>query len=87
MTKTGYQCGVVAPALIPNKAGDRVKTARRNAVQLARLLRSGDRTPVYVPKVADAAMRDLTRAREDPIGDLKAAQFRLNAFLLRHTMR
>jgi transposase len=77
----------VAPSLIPKKAGDRVKTDRRDAVQLARLMRSGDLTPVYVPTVDDEAIRDLTRAREDAINDLKAAKFRLNAFLLRHDIR
>jgi transposase len=87
LSNNGYQCWVVAPSLIPNNAGDRVNTDRRDAVQLARLRRSGDLTPVYVPKVDDEAMRDLTRAREDPIGDLKAAKFRLKAFLLRHDMR
>jgi transposase len=87
LTKKGYKCWVVAPSLIPKKAGDRVKTDRRDAVQLARLMRSGDLTPVYVPKVEDEAIRDLTRAREDTIGDLKAAKFRLKAFLLRHDIR
>src|SRR6266511_766401 len=51
LSKKGYVCWVVAPSLIPNKAGDRVKTDRRDAVQLARLMRSGDLTPVYVPTV------------------------------------
>jgi transposase len=77
----------VAPSLIPKKAGDRVKTDRRDAVQLARLMRSGDLTPVYVPTVDDEAIRDLTRAREDTIRDLKAAKLRLKAFLLRHDIR
>jgi transposase len=77
----------VAPSLIPKKAGDRVKTDRRDAIQLARLMRSGDLTPVYVPRVDDEAIRDLTRAREDTIRDLKAAKFRLKAFLLRHDIR
>ena len=58
---------VVGPSLIPKKAGARVKTDRRDAVQLARLMRSGDLTPVYVPTVEDEAMRDLTCAREDAI--------------------
>jgi transposase len=84
LTKQGHVCWVVAPSLIPKKAGDRVKTDRRDAVQLARLMRSGDLTPVYVPTVEDEAMRDLTRAREDALRDLKAAKFRLKAFLLRH---
>jgi transposase len=87
LTKKGYDCWVVAPSLIPKKPGDRVKTDRRDAVQLARLARSGDLTVVYVPTVEDEAIRDLTRAREDTIGDLKAAKFRLKAFLLRHDIR
>jgi transposase len=87
LTKKNLICWVVAPSLIPKKAGDRVKTDRRDAVQLARLLRSGDLTPVYVPTVEDEAIRDLTRAREDTIRDLKAAKLRLKAFLLRHDIR
>jgi transposase len=83
LTRKGLQCLVVAPSLIPKKAGDRVKTNRRDAVQLARLLRSGDLTPVYVPTVEDEAIRDLGRAREDAMADLKAAKFRLQSFLLR----
>src|SRR5262245_54302417 len=77
LSKKGYECWVVAPSLIPKKAGDRVKTDRRDAVQLARLARSGDLTAVYVPQVEDEAIRDLTRAREDAISDLKDAKFRL----------
>jgi transposase len=87
LTKKGYDCWVVAPSLIPKKPGDRVKTDRRDAVQLARLARSGDLTAVYVPKVEDEAIRDLTRAREDTISDLKSAKFRLQAFLLRQDIR
>jgi transposase len=87
LTNKGQVCWVVAPSLIPKKAGDRVKTDRRDAVQLARLMRSGDLTPVYVPKVEDEAIRDLTRAREDALQDLKAAKFRLKAFLLRQDIR
>jgi transposase len=87
LSKKGHACWVVAPSLIPKKAGDRVKTDRRDAIQLARLMRSGDLTPVYVPKLEDEAIRDLTRAREDAIEDLKAAKFRLKAFLLRHDIR
>jgi transposase len=87
LRKKGYVCWVVAPSLIPKKAGDRVKTDRRDAVQLARFMRSGDLTAVYVPTVEDEAIRDLCRAREDAIADLKAAKFRLKAFLLRHDIR
>jgi transposase len=77
----------VAPSLVPKNAGDRVKTDRRDATQLARLLRSGDLTPVYVPTVEDEAIRGLTRAREDAIRDLKAAKSRLKAFRLRQDLR
>jgi transposase len=65
---------VVAPSQIPKRAGDRVKTDRRDAVQLARLLRSGDLSPVYIPSGEDEAIRDLVRAREDALKDLKTAQ-------------
>jgi transposase len=87
LTKKGDDCWVVAPSLMPQKAGDRVKTDRRDAVPLARLARSGDLTPVSVPTVEDEAMRDLTRAREDTRSDLQDAKFRLKAFLLRHDIR
>src|SRR2546425_8904680 len=56
LTKKGHACWVVAPSLIPKKAGDRVKTDRRDAGPLARLVRSGDLTPVYVPTVEDEAI-------------------------------
>jgi transposase len=87
LTKTGHDCWGVAPSLIPKTAGDRVNTDRRDARQLARLLRAGDLTPVYVPPVEDKALRALSRAREESIRDLKAAKYRLNAFLLRQDMR
>jgi transposase len=87
LSKKGLKCWVVAPWQIPKKAGDRVKTDRRDAVQLARLLRSGDLTPVYVPGVEDEAIRDLVRAREDALKDGKAAKARLKAFLLRQDIR
>jgi transposase len=77
----------VSPSLIPKKADDRVKTDRRDAMQLVRLMRFGDLTPVYIPAVEDEAIRDLSRAREDTLRDLKAAKLRLKAFLLRHDIR
>ena len=83
LTGKGLTCLVVAPSLIPKKAGDHVKTDRRDAVQLARLLRSGDLTAVTVPSVEDEALRDVCRAREDTVADLIAAKFRLKSFLLR----
>jgi transposase len=79
-TQTGDDCWVVAPSLVPNKAGDRVKTDRRDARQLARLARSGDLPVVDVPTVEDEAIRDLTRAREDTLSHLQDAKFRRKAF-------
>jgi transposase len=87
LTKKKLLCWIVAPSCIPKKASERVKTDGRDAVQLARLLRSGDLTPVYIPRVEDEAIRDLVRAREDALRDLKAAKVRLKAFLLRQDMR
>ena len=81
LPKKKLLCGVVAPSLVPQKAGDRVNTDRRDATQLARLMRSGDLTRVYVPDVEDEAIRDLSRARADTIRELKAAKYRLKAFL------
>jgi transposase len=77
----------VAPSLIPQKPGDRVKTNRRAAITLARLMHSGDLTPVSVPTVDEEAMRDLCRARAEAIHARKAAQCRRTAFLLRPAMR
>ena len=80
----GQECVVVAPSLIPRKAGERMKTDRRDALMLSRLHRSGELTAVWVPDEEQEAIRDLTRAREDMKSlELKARQ-RLGAFLLRH---
>src|SRR4030095_3980077 len=87
LTTKGHVCWVVAPSLIPKKPGDRVKTNRRDAITLARLMRSGDLTPVSVPQVEDAAIRDLCRAREDTIRAPQACEFQLKASLLRHDIR
>jgi transposase len=83
LTGKGLACDVVAPSLIPRRPGDKVKTDRRDAVELARLLRSGDLTAVYVPTVDDEALRDLCRARDAARVTLKDAKLRLKAFLLR----
>ena len=83
LTAKGLECRVVAPSLIPRRAGDRVKTDRRDAVELARLLRSGDLTSVHVPGIEDEAIRDLCRARDAARVTLKAAKLRLKSFLLR----
>jgi transposase len=87
LAKKGLDCRVVAPSLIPKKPGVKVKTDKRDALQLARLARSGDLTYVHVPGLDDEAIRDLSRAREDAIISLKAAKARLKAFLLRQDIR
>lgn len=83
----GVACEVIAPTLIPTKAGDRVKTDRRDAVKLARSYRSGDLTAVLVPNAAHEALRDLVRAREAAKKDQLRARHRLGKFLLRRGMR
>ena len=87
LTRKGLSCHVVAPSLIPRKPGDRVKTDRRDAVMLARLMRSGDLTSIYVPTIEHEAIRDVSRGREDAMRDLKATKYRLKAFLLRQDIR
>jgi transposase len=78
LTGKGLACHVVAPSLIPRKAGDRVKTDRRDAMTLARLMRSGDLNSIYVPGIEDEALRDLSRGRDDAMQDLKRSKRRLN---------
>jgi transposase len=80
----GVDCQVVAPSLIPKGSGDRVKTDKRDAVRLARLLRAGELTPVRVPSEEQEAVRELARARAASLDDRKRAQLRVNALLLRH---
>jgi transposase len=80
----GHACEVVAPSLIPKKAGERVKTDRRDALKLARYLRGGDLTAVWVPDEEQEAMRDLCRARGDMKSQECKARQQLNAFVLRH---
>jgi transposase len=87
LPKKDLQGWVVAPSQIPKKAGDRVKTERREAVQLARLLRSGELRPVSIPSGEDEAIREVVRAREEVLKVLKAAQVRLKAFRLRQAIR
>lgn len=87
LSELGVDCMVVAPSLIPRRSGDRVKTDNRDALSLARLLRSGDLTPVWVPGEEDEALRDLVRARFDAKADLLRAKHRLEKFLLRQGIR
>jgi transposase len=81
----GHDCIVVAPSLIPVRAGDRVKTDRRDAVMLAKLHRAGELTAVWVPDAAHEAMRDLVRARATAMRVAGKARQHLQGFLLRHS--
>jgi transposase len=83
LAKMHIQCIVVAPSLIPKQPGNKVKTDRRDALKLARLLRSGDLTPVWIPDEAHEALRSLVRARADAKADQLRAKHRLSKFLLR----
>jgi transposase len=87
LTELGVKCEVVAPTLVPVKAGDRVKTDRKDAEKLARSYRAGELTPVWVPDAAHEALRDLVRARLAAKRDQLRARHRLSKFLLRHGRR
>jgi len=84
LTSYGHDCVVVAPSLIPMKAGDRVKTDRRDALMLAKLHRAGELTPIWIPDAGHEAMRDLVRARATAGRVLSKARQHLQSFLLRH---
>jgi transposase len=84
ITALGHDCTVVAPSLIPKRPGERVKTNRRDALTLAKLHRAGELTPVWVPDSRHEAMRELVRAREAAMEDLRAKRQHLQSFLLRH---
>jgi transposase len=83
----GIECDVIAPGLIPQRPGDRVKTDKRDSIRLAQLFRAGELTSVYVPTEEDEALRDLVRAREDAKEDELRAKHHLTKFLLRHEIR
>ena len=87
LAELGVLCEVIAPTLMPVKAGDRVKTDRRDAERLARSYRSGDLTPVWVPDEGSESLRDLVRAREAAKQDQMRARHRLSKFLLRTGQR
>src|SRR5580700_11896433 len=87
LTELGVECTVVAPTLIPVKAGDRVKTDRRDALKLARCHRAGELTAVWVPDASAEALRDLVRTREASKQDQLRARHRLSTFLLRTDRR
>lgn len=84
ITSLGIACDVIAPSLIPKRAGVRIKTDRVDARNLARLHRAGELTPVRVPTPAEEAVRDLIRVREDLKNDRRVARQRLKSFLLRY---
>ena len=84
LTQLGVACQVIAHSLVPTKAGDRVKTDRRDAEKLARCHRAGELTAVWVPTAEQEALRDLVRAREAAKKDQLKARRRLGKFLLRH---
>jgi transposase len=84
VTDLGHDCAVVAPSLIPRKPGDHIKTNRRDAVSLARLLRAGELTSVWVPDAVHEAVRDLSRARETAAQERHKKRQQLLGFLLRH---
>jgi transposase len=87
LREAGVACEVVAPALVPKKSGDRIKTDKRDAMRLARFHRSGDLTVVHVPEQDTEAMRDLERARDDAKRAERVCRHQLSKFLLRHGRR
>ena len=87
LSKLGFECAVVSPAMIPRKTGDRVKTDRRDAEMLARLWRAGELTPIWTPDEEQEAMRDLIRTRKQAVDAVKVAKQQLLSFLLRHGLR
>lgn len=87
LAQRGYQAQVIAPSLIPKRAGDRVKTDRRDSLRLAELARAGELRAVWIPDPADEAIRDLARAREDAVNARTQMRQQLKGFLLRHDVR
>lgn len=85
LTELGHSCSVVAPSLIPVRPGDRVKTDRRDAIRLARLLRAGELTDVWVPDESHEALRDLVRGRESAMDDLRRKRQMISSMMLKHS--
>lgn len=86
LTSLGHCCYIVAPSLIPKKTGDRVKTDKRDAAKLALLFKAETLTTIYVPEAEDEAIRDLSRARETAMKDLKDAKYQLKGLFLRNNI-
>lgn len=87
LARQGYPCQVIAPSLVPKRAGDRVKTDRRDCLRLAELARAGELRAVWIPDPADEAIRDLARAREDAVNARAQVRQQLKGFLLRYGVR
>lgn len=87
LAQRGYAGQVIAPSLIPKRAGDRVKTDRRDGLRLAELARAGELRAVWIPDPADEAIRDVARAREDAVNARTQVRQQLKGFLLRHDVR
>jgi len=87
LASLNVECDVIAPSLVPKRSGDRVKTDRLDARNLARLHRAGELTPIRVPSAEEEALRDLVRLREDLKDDRRRMQHRIKSFLLRHDRR
>jgi transposase len=87
LARRGYLCQVIAPSLIPKRAGDRVKTDRRDSLRLAELSRASELRAIWIPDPADEAIRDLARAREDAVNARTQVRQQLKGFLLRHDVR
>lgn len=87
ITAMGERCMVVSPALIPRRAGDHVKTDRRDSERLASLARAGELEPIHVPDIRDEAIRDLVRGRDDAVIAQRRARQQLKALLLRNDIR
>jgi transposase len=83
----GFVCRICAPSLTPRRPGERVKNDRRDSIALARLLRAGELTYVWVPDPLHEAIRDLVRARHAACRDVRRARIRIQAFLLRNDLR
>lgn len=87
LRKLGAECLIISPSTMPRRPGDRVKTDRRDAVTMARLLRAGELAGIWIPDEEHEAIRDLVRARRTAKDDLKRAKLGLSSFLLRHERR
>ena len=87
LSDMGIHCEVIAPSLIPQKPGERIKTDRRDSIRLAQLYRAAELTSIYIPNPDDEALRDLVRCREDAKEDELRAKHRLSKFLLRNDLK